>query len=328
MDTFLSVLGIFVSLFLFLVGYRQTVGAKKERISSCNAEIEKILLRRIVLEAYTPTRIDIERLSDGKARDFRVPANNLLSVAQVLITLYTRIVESDLIAADQRRSMLEEISKVLTESEAKPVEQSDESLSTDRSFETAKTLAVGVMAILASVVGSLITTLPDISNFNQLEPGMFKTFLLTATTSLSLIALFLVAYRLRTSQEDVPNKLDPRELSSRFEANVIAILKKAKFKVYLVPPGQFGDLIVESHGRKFLIEIKYWPRRPSSDLISRMIEKLRASAQDIQADEVVVVTSIPLVYSLENGEFSGVRFLPIKELVGYLREPKRSSNEI
>lgn len=99
MDTFLAILGIVVSLVLFLVGYRQTVGAKKERIAACNAEVEKILLRRIVLEGYTPTRLDLERLMDGKARDLRVSSDDLLSVGQVLNTLYTRIVESDLIPA-------------------------------------------------------------------------------------------------------------------------------------------------------------------------------------------------------------------------------------
>ena len=37
----LGSLGIIVSIILFLIGYRQTVGAKKERISSANTEIEE-----------------------------------------------------------------------------------------------------------------------------------------------------------------------------------------------------------------------------------------------------------------------------------------------
>ncbi len=45
-----SVLGIVVSVGLFLIGYRQTVGARKERVTNANQEVEKILVRRIVLE--------------------------------------------------------------------------------------------------------------------------------------------------------------------------------------------------------------------------------------------------------------------------------------
>ena len=62
LDSLLAVVGILVSLVLFFIGYRQTVGARKERIFDCNAEIEKILVRRIVLDSCSAARIDVERL--------------------------------------------------------------------------------------------------------------------------------------------------------------------------------------------------------------------------------------------------------------------------
>ena len=57
----LGIAGIAISVGLFFVGYRQTIGAKKERIRSANDETEKILVRRIVLEEYTPRVEDIAR---------------------------------------------------------------------------------------------------------------------------------------------------------------------------------------------------------------------------------------------------------------------------
>jgi len=68
-DSLLGILGIAVSVVLFLIGYRQTVGAKKERVAAADSEIEKILVRRIVLEGYVLKTADIERLAEGKARD-------------------------------------------------------------------------------------------------------------------------------------------------------------------------------------------------------------------------------------------------------------------
>ena len=75
-------LGILVSVTLFLIGYCQTIGAKKERNRSANIDIEKILVRRIILETYEPSLDDLSRLIEGKARDFRVRSRELMSESQ------------------------------------------------------------------------------------------------------------------------------------------------------------------------------------------------------------------------------------------------------
>ena len=75
----LTIIGIAVSVSLFLLGYRQTIGARRERIRAANAELERILVRRIVLEKYTPTQMDLSRLIDGKAGDYRVRRADLIS---------------------------------------------------------------------------------------------------------------------------------------------------------------------------------------------------------------------------------------------------------
>lgn len=58
----LSISGIIVSIILYLLGYRQTIGAKKERIRTVNKEVEKVLIRRIVNESYQLSLADIMRL--------------------------------------------------------------------------------------------------------------------------------------------------------------------------------------------------------------------------------------------------------------------------
>ena len=44
--------GILVSLILFVIGYRQTIGAKKERSKNANISIIRTIMRRMVLEDY------------------------------------------------------------------------------------------------------------------------------------------------------------------------------------------------------------------------------------------------------------------------------------
>lgn len=92
MADFWSVVGIVVSVGLFLIAYRQTVGAKRERTVSTNQEVEKVLVRRVVLESYIPDVNAITWLLEGKARDFRVRPSDLLAEEQVLNSIFTRIV--------------------------------------------------------------------------------------------------------------------------------------------------------------------------------------------------------------------------------------------
>jgi hypothetical protein len=60
-------LGILVSLILFVIGYRQTIGAKKERTKNANSSITRVIMRRMVLEDYSPVYKDITRVIEGKA---------------------------------------------------------------------------------------------------------------------------------------------------------------------------------------------------------------------------------------------------------------------
>jgi len=71
-EVFLSIAGIILSVLFFIIPYRRAVSARKERANSANAEVERIMLRRIFLESHTPRLDDIYRLLEGKARDFHV----------------------------------------------------------------------------------------------------------------------------------------------------------------------------------------------------------------------------------------------------------------
>lgn len=325
MDTFLAVLGIVISLVLFFIGYRQTVGAKKERITACNAEIEKILLRRVVLEGYAPARLDVERLMEGKARDFRVSSDDLLSTGQVLNTLYTRIVESDLIPAEERRALVGRITPALVECESKPIEEALLEITESRRGHSIAVTATTVMAILASLVGALTTALPDLANFDTTQPGMYRTFAATALVSLVLIAFVLVTYRIRNSQEQVSTKSSEIDHYLQFEKLIAANLKKAGFSVRPVPREMMGDFLVERRGKKYLIEVKTWPRRVPAQLLKQLADNLSRTAAELGAPEVLVVTQVPVLDASEVHEIPNVTFLTQKQLTEFLEAKDRTN---
>jgi hypothetical protein len=209
LDTVLGVLGIAVSLLLFVIGYRQTVGAKKERVAACNQQVENILVRRIVLEAHVPKVLDIARLIEGKARDFRVGVTDVLSVAQTLNVIYTRVTESDVIPGEQRQQLLDRIRPALEECEAPDegvLEAQEELEAQERRRHTRTSAALGAMAVMASLAGALVTTLPVIDKLNFLDPEWIRAFLATVVGSLGVIAGLVVFYKFRISQEAVPTR--------------------------------------------------------------------------------------------------------------------------
>ena len=110
MDAYIqTLLGIVVSIILFWIAYRQTIGAKKERIKAANDKLIDTILRRVVLEDYHPKIEEINRIIEGKSRDFKVREKDLLSSAQILNTIYTRIFENDLITQELRDKNIEKL---------------------------------------------------------------------------------------------------------------------------------------------------------------------------------------------------------------------------
>jgi hypothetical protein len=318
-DTVLGALGILVSVVFFIVGYRQTVGARKERISACNGEVERILLRRIVLESYAPARIDLDRLLDGKARDFRVRSDDLRSVAQVMNSLYTRIVESDVIPAQERKAILDRIGSALAESESQnSAEVETDATAGDLWNRTAT--AVLTMAGLASAMGALIAGVPDLLERSPFTLEVLKTPVLVATTSLVLISILLVVLRIRSSQEDTPTRSEEVDRYVRLETQVAATLRKNGYMVIPLPPDKAGDFAAERGGSKMIVEVKAWPRRVPSQVLSHLAERLKKTAEQLGATDIVLVTANPLVHIAEDFRLAGVNIVALRDLSGYLRQ--------
>jgi len=318
-DSFVGVLGIVLSLVLFFIGYRQTVGAKKERIAACNSDVEKILVRRIVLESYTPARSDIGRLVEGKARDFRVREDDLLSDAQVLNAVYTRVFESDLIPAEQRNEIIARIVPALVETEVRPTEDTDSGDSAGRARLFSQTsAALGILALLASAAGAIVAGLPELANLDTRYPTFFQTVLLTGTASLAIITVWIIVNRLRSTQEELATRGTEVAHYVRFEREVGSTLKRLGLKVRPTLPEEPGDFVAEDSSGRLLVEVKAWPRRVPARLLSEMTHRLSEAGRSLNAD-VIVVTRSPVLEVTDVLVKSGIRFCTIRQLPEYVR---------
>lgn len=319
-----SVFGIAVSIAIFLFGYRSTIGARKERVRSGNDEVEKILVRRIVLEQFEPTSDEISRIIDAKARDFRIRSTDLLSEEQLLNNIYTRIVESDFIAREQREETLERLNRTLNDMHHCPSsEQSLEDVVTQTSTTGWTTIALATMAATATVAGMFFAILPNFPLGLESLAEVWPLLLSTAVTSLALIGLISATLKFRERQQEEPSKSEAFSSHVQFESEVLGLLRShvvgQKSRIEQPRADKNYDFCIEHNGNRTLIQVKNWRRRVPHSLIAREIFKLEGMLKEEDASLAILVVPRKTVVSqaLDNSE--QIKVMTPRELRRHLK---------
>jgi Restriction endonuclease len=318
-------IGIFVSVVLFLLGYRQTVGAKKERIRNANKEIEKILIRRVVNEDFQLSLPDIIRLIEGKARDFKVKVEDLYFEEQVLNSIYTRIVETDFITQDQRKEVLLKITPLLEAVEVDlEINETDiiNATSYTQSSSRKHLYILSLIGILATGFGGLFTIYPLFGN-ESFEKEDVSILIITILASSLSIAFIAITKYFKEFQQEIP--LSPQskaiENAINFEKEVAKLL--ARFYANVRPSksvNQDFDFWIEAGGNKFLIEVKAWKVPRSKRMIANVVARLHDAVISEGALEGIIVVQSHFSFESELLRDKKVQIVPIKELKQYISQ--------
>ena len=112
-STSLSVLGIVLTVLFFVVGYRQTIGARKERARAANSQVVDVLFRPLAHEeAFGLSADELAKLLDGWALQAKVRFSDILGASEVEALLVARVFENDYISDEQRKSILERVRRM------------------------------------------------------------------------------------------------------------------------------------------------------------------------------------------------------------------------
>lgn len=309
----LGALGIVVSVGLFLVGYRQTIGARKERMTSANTDLERVLLRRVVLEGFSPTRKEIDRLRDGKSREHRVAVSDILLPVELMNTVYTQIVENDFISPDLRKGIVERISP-LFESLDKAEEQEPE-LAEKTSMSWFLTLMLGV---LASALGALTSVLPQFRSIALGKKEALELVAITGGVSLVIIATYLLFNRLREEQEEGPPRASGIKAILEFERSIASAIRKTGLLVARAPLQSGYDFeVVTKTGDKVLVEAKAWTRAVPIVQVRHVVRRLGDLVAKESAKEALLVVREPLELPRDVVGDAPVRILSFREMRNY-----------
>ena len=293
-----------------------------------NDEIEKILVRRIVLEGFEPTVKEIGRLVDTKARDFKVRATDLMSEAQFMNNIYTRVMESDFIPRELRQQILDRLIRSIDETELAPLEEQtlEEIVSGDVS--SARWPNMLIMAALASAVGTVLAIVPelggrvgsDLWRLNDLLP----LSVVTVTLSLEMISGIMVYFRIRDQQQEDTGKADRVLEYLAFEQQVVEAMEKLGAGITrassMSRADRGYDFVVENKGKKILVEVKSWTRRVPPSVARLSVDRLREAIVSEDASYAVVVTQRRLTSKPRPIEGDRVKIMTLGEFQRHVAE--------
>jgi hypothetical protein len=293
-------LGILVSLVLFVIGYRQTIGAKKERAKNANLSIHRAFLRRMVLEEYSPLYADISRLIEGKAREFQVSTNDLRSEDQVLNSLFTEVFDSDLISPSQRIEIEKRLNACLENAEKespKPTFADYQQIRLERKISKN---SLKLIALFASVLGTATSIFVPFLETKTFEVEWFYSSIFVLFGSIAFINIFIYIYRKTREADVVSSRTIELIQGSEFESDIAKILSKGTYSFIIEPRlGNFRpDFLVEINGKKVAIEAKAWDGHVPLYFVRRTLEQLNQLLASEKIDKAILVTrkqtSIPM----------------------------------
>ena len=322
MDVYLSTgLGILVSIILFLFTYLQTIGAKRVRAKNANQDIHRSFMQRMVFEEYAPKFKDLTKIVEGKAREFQVSINDLLSEEQILNALFTEVFDSDLISPRQRVEIQNRLNECLDRIEQvfeEPGIIDFRQLSLEKKQKSENiSILVGTASLLGAT-SSLTYTFIETKTLNT-EWILSGVGVLVA----SVAALSAICVILRNKEVvEQPSRRVAQMVSSELENEVTKILEKQKIK-YSISPRLGGirpDFVLDMKDKKVVIEAKAWNNVVPLHQIRRTTDYLNELASTEGVDQVLLVTNkkTPLPLSQINND--AISVITISELSSALKK--------
>ncbi|MDX6580995.1 MAG: hypothetical protein QOI10_179 [Solirubrobacterales bacterium] len=305
-------LGVALSLLLFAISYRQTIGARKERARSANTDMERVLRKRLLLEGSTPSVTGLSRFIEGTARTYRVRVGDLFAEEDLLSVLFARVLDDDLLSADKRSGALAAIEKLVGE-----VERADEEPARMPS-EGVRIRWVAVMGVTTAFAGSLAAIAPLAGDSSD---GSRSVFFATLAASVALIATVATVLRFRDRLETGASDFSsPLQEAARLEQDVRKTIEAAQPALLEALPSGPVDFVVQMNGGPRIgIEVKMWRSTMPKGVLARSLKGIGERGRQAEVDRVWVVT--PRTDHLPLAEYQDgyVRVVSLSELGSQLK---------
>jgi hypothetical protein len=288
LPTLLSVLGVVLTIAFFGIGYRQTIGARRERARAANKSVTDVLFRRLTLEdEFTLSAPGIDKLLRGWALEARVRDSDMLNTEDLEATLVARVLENDYITAEQRRSIMQRI-RGLFKNDATLLYPSDTQENTSERPE-ALWLAAGsglaAVAILIAVVGVTASwnpsALADTINKSEIIPSI-----LAIAATVGLIFLFSIIKERAKEPHPDHSRIDQ---ANSFERTFLRVARR--YLTTLAPAERRDlDFTFLHKGERYGVELRLDASRLGRVRLQGLLNTLEKAAREMELKAVYLIS--------------------------------------
>jgi hypothetical protein len=255
LPTLLSVLGVVLTIVFFAVGYRQTIGARRERARAANKNISDTLLRRFTLELqFLAGPSEVNKILAGFAIDARVRISDIYSLGEIEALLLFRVVESDYISAEQRNDIIKRFEERFKQTPRSTSSREEPRNQNWLRSELWLAIASAATALVGTVFGFLFT-----SKFNgNFSTGALIAIFLSISGLIALTAAALILFvRLRenAASADEPEIL-VQSRGFNFERDFTEAARSENPTVASVP-GNWADFSFISGDKRIAVDAKF-----------------------------------------------------------------------
>jgi hypothetical protein len=322
MDAYFSTwLGILVSIILFLFTYYQTIGTKRVRAKNANQDIHRSFMQRMVFEEYAPKFKDLTKIVEGKAREFQVSINDLLSEEQILNALFTEVFDSDLIPPSQRVEIENRLNECLDRIEQESEEPGIIDFRQLSLEKKQKSKNIPILVGTASLLGATSSLAYTFIETKALNTEWILSGVGVLVASVAALSAISVILKNKVVDEQSSRRL-AQMVSSELENEVTKILEKQKIKYSISPRlgGTRPHIVLDMKGKKVVIDAKAWNNVVPLHQIRRTTDYLNELASTEGVDQVLLVTKkkTPLPLSQINND--AISVITISELSSVLKK--------
>ena len=313
--------GILFSILLFLLTYLQTIGKKRVRAKFANQDIHRSFMRRMIFEEYAPKFKDLTKIVEGKAREFRVSINDLLSEEQVLNALFTEVFDSDQISPSQRVEIENRLNKCLDRIEQ---ESGGPGIIDFRQLlleKKQKLINIFILVGAASLLGTTSSFTYTFIKTKTLNTELILSgivVLVASVAALSAISLILI----NKEVVEQPSRRVVQMVTSELENEVRKILEKQEIKYSISQRlgGMRPAFVLDIKGRKVVIDAKAWNNIVPLNQIRRTMNYLNELANTEGVDQVLLVTNEKAQLPLSQINNDTISTVTISELSSELKK--------
>ncbi len=248
---------------------------------------------------------------------------DLLSESQIMNTIYTRIVETDFITQEQREQILQRINGTIIHLESLPIKESEiESLPSTRQRFITKTLLPVLLALIASVIGTVIPLFPELQKIKTNESTNELIALILGTLGASFAATLLI-YFFRKYKESSTESSKQSSIHKyvEFEKEVENIIYKSGYRI-VKSHDIYYDFLIEKYDNRFIVEVKNWLRPMPIKMIQDIVFNLNEMAKFENVNNAVIVVPSPIKLQEDISKFEMIRILTLKEFRNLLVHSK------